>query len=172
MINEGILEKVNHSHWATPVVSIRKSNNKIRLCGDYKVTLNKNLLMDEHPLLTIEELFASMSGGTKFSKLDLTRAYLQLEVDPECREYLTLSTYRGLYRPTRLMYGVASAPAIFQRFMENLLHDIPGVSVFIDDIKITGSDDSTHLKILHEVMHRLNQNNMRINVDKCDFFSK
>ncbi|XP_055522875.1 uncharacterized protein LOC129717057 [Wyeomyia smithii] len=56
------------------------------------------------------------------------------------------------------MYGIASAPAIWQRQMEVILQGINGVSVFLDDIKITGPDDETHLRRLEEVLRRLNQN--------------
>jgi len=88
-----------------------KKNNTIRICGDFSVTINPNLLIDE-PLPTIDELFATMAGGKKFTKIDLQQVYLQLEVREEDRELLTLSTHRGLFRSTRLMYGIASAPAI------------------------------------------------------------
>ncbi|XP_053698840.1 uncharacterized protein K02A2.6-like [Sabethes cyaneus] len=172
LVENGVLEKVNHSAWATPVVAIMKSNNRVRLCGDYKVTVNPNLEIDDHPLPTIEELFASVAGGEKFTKIDLTQAYLQLEVEEGDREVLTLSTHRGLYRPTRLMYGIASAPAIWQRLMEEVLNGIPGVTVFLDDIRVTGPNDFIHLQRLAEVLKRLSTYNMRINIAKCQFFEK
>nr|XP_029709454.1 uncharacterized protein K02A2.6-like [Aedes albopictus] len=171
LVDEGVLEKVNHSDWATPVVPVMKLNNKVRLCGDYKITVNPNLVVDEHPLPTIEELFANVAGGEKFSKIDLSQAYLQLEVDPDQREILTLSTHLGLYRPTRLMYGVSSAPAIWQRLMEEVLNGIPGVTVFLDDIRVTGPTNEVHLQRLEEVLKRLSQYGMRINLDKCVFFA-
>lgn len=146
--------------------------NKIRLCGDYKTTVNPNLIIDDHPLPTIDELFVPMSGGKLFTKLDLNRAYLQLEIDPLCREALTLNTHKGLYQPTRLMFGVASAPAIWQRFIEMVLKDIPGVSVYLDDILITGENDKIHLERIHLVLDRLNSCNMRLNFDKCHLFQK
>ncbi|XP_062713761.1 uncharacterized protein K02A2.6-like [Aedes albopictus] len=170
-VGDGIWERVDHSEWATPVVAVRKAGGRVRLCGDYKITLNPHLLIDDHPLPTVEELFATVAGGETFSKLDLSQAYLQLEVRPEDRDLLTLSTHRGLFRPTRLMYGVASAPAIFQRFMEEILQGIPGVTVFIDDIRVTGPDSKTHLLRLEEVLKRLEKYNLRVNRDKCDFFS-
>ncbi|XP_011688649.1 PREDICTED: uncharacterized protein K02A2.6-like [Wasmannia auropunctata] len=135
----GILIKVNNSEWATPIVPVLKKEGKVRICGDYSVTVNPNLIVDNHPLPTIDELFATMAGGTTFSKIDLKQAYLQLEVREEDQQFLTLNTHRGLYKPTRLMYGLASAPAIWQREIENILKDIPGVTVFLDDIKITDS---------------------------------
>uniref|UniRef100_A0A1B0DIN9 Reverse transcriptase/retrotransposon-derived protein RNase H-like domain-containing protein n=1 Tax=Phlebotomus papatasi TaxID=29031 RepID=A0A1B0DIN9_PHLPP len=109
---DGVLIKVNQSNWATPVVAIFKPSGGVRLCGDYSVTLNPELVIDKHPLPTIDELFADMAGGQRFTKLDLSQAYLQLEVREEDRELLTLSTHLGLYTPTRLMYGVAPAVAI------------------------------------------------------------
>lgn len=170
--NEGILQKIESSEFATPIVPVIKANGNIRICGDFKCTLNPNLIVDEYPLPTLDTLFSSMSGGDKFTKLDLQQAYLQMEVHPEDRKYLTLSTPKGLYRSTRLMYGVASAPAIWQREIENILKDIPGVSVFLDDIKITGPDDDTHFQRLEEVFSRLAKYNIRINYEKCQFFTK
>lgn len=166
---EGVLEKVNFSTWATPIVPVKKSGDRVRICGDYKITVNPNLIVDEHPLPTIDELFANMSGGQKFSKIDLTQAYLQMEVEEDNRELLTLSTHMGLYRPTRLMYGVASAPALFQRNMEQILAGIQGVEVFIDDVKVTGPNDETHIERLNEVFTRLSKHNMRVNLKKSEF---
>ncbi|XP_055614964.1 uncharacterized protein K02A2.6-like [Toxorhynchites rutilus septentrionalis] len=165
------MEKVNHSTWAIPIVPIMKANNKVRLRGDFNVTVNPSLEVDDHPLPTIEKLFATVAGGEKFTKIDLTQAYMQLEVKECDREILTLSTHKGLYRPTRLMYGIAFAPAIWQRLMEQVLNGIPGVTVFLDDIRITGPNNFVHLQRLEEVLKRLSSYNMRIHIEKCRFFA-
>ncbi|XP_062708968.1 uncharacterized protein K02A2.6-like [Aedes albopictus] len=171
LVESGVLVKVNRSEWATPIVPVMKSDNKVRLCGDYKLTVNRCLLVDEYPLPTVNELFSDMAGGEKFTKLDLAQAYLQMMVLPEHQPMLTLNTHLGLYQPTRLMYGVASAPAIYQREISQILQGIPGVTVFLDDVKITGPDDETHLSRLREVLKRFHEYNIRVNVDKCEFFA-
>ncbi|KAK2578442.1 hypothetical protein KPH14_001059 [Odynerus spinipes] len=112
-----------------------------------------------------------MAGGTTFSKIDLRQAYLQLEVREEDQALLTLNTPRGLYKPTRLMYGIASAPAIWQREIENILKGIPGVTVFLDDIKITGTNDTEHLQRLELVFKKLHDYNIKINLEKSTFFT-
>ena len=69
--------------------------------GDNKVTVNSVLEVDQHLLPNPEELFVELSGGKKSSKLDLSRAYQQILFDEDSREYVTIDTHKGLYRPTR-----------------------------------------------------------------------
>lgn len=171
LVEQGVLIKVDTSEWATPIVCVPKAHGEVRICGDYKLTLNPQILVDEHPLPSIEELFSQMSGGDKFTKIDLTKAYLQMEVHPDDQKYLTLSTHKGLYQPTRLMYGIASGPAKWQREIENILKDIQGVAVFLDDIKNTAPNDELHMHRIETVLQRLDEHNMRVNFDKCEFFS-
>ncbi|GBL64616.1 Uncharacterized protein K02A2.6 [Araneus ventricosus] len=90
---EGIIEKVEHSEWATPVVPVVKPDGNIRLCADYSVTLNPNLIVPQHPLPRLEEIFTSLNGGKQFSKLDFKHACLQMKVHPESQKLLTINTH-------------------------------------------------------------------------------
>ncbi len=69
-------------------------------------------------------------------------------------------------------YGISSAPGIFQRTMEVLLQGIPGVTLYIDDILVTGKDDQDHLKSLDEVLARLTKVGLRAKRHKCKFMRK
>ena len=71
--------------------------------------------MDVYPFPTTQDLFAQLAGRKIFMKLDLSCAYEQLEVAPEFEEMLTSNTHTGLYNVNRMMYGIASAPVIFQK---------------------------------------------------------
>ena len=164
---EGIKEKVPHSKWAAPVP---KGDEKIRICGDYKVTVNQSLQVDQYPLPKPEDLFASLAGGAKFSKIDLTQAYLQLQLEEESREFVTVNTHIGLYRYTRLPFGIVSAPAIFQRTMDTILQGLNHVQCYIDDILVTGADDDEHFHNLEEVLVRLGNHGIRVKSSKCTFF--
>ena len=149
---DGILEKVSHSDWASPIVTVPKKDGKYRICGDYKVTINQALDIDQYPLPNPKEIFASLAGGQKFTKLDLSQAYQQLLLEESSRNFTTINTHQGMYRYTRLPFGVASAPAIFQRTMDTILQGIPSVMCYLDDVLITGSDDGSHLKSLQDVL--------------------
>ena len=166
---KGILEKVSHSDWAAPIVAVPKKDGRFRICGDYKVTVNQVLAVDQYPLPKPEDLFATLAGGTVFSKLDLSQAYLQVQLDEKSMPYVTINTHRGLYRQTRLPFGVASAPAQFQKMMDVVLQGIPGVVCYIDDILVSGKDEQSHLESLKEVFTRLEKHGFRLKREKCEF---
>ena len=65
----GIIVPVQHSNWAAPVVPVLKANGTIRLCGDYRVTINKAAKVDTYLLPRVEELFAVLAGGNTFLNL-------------------------------------------------------------------------------------------------------
>ncbi len=109
----GIISKIDRSDWAAPIVVVPKSDKSIRICGDYKVTINQNLEEETYPLPNTEDLFAKLAGGSLFSKLDLAHAYQQLKLDQHSDKYLTINTHCGLYKYHRLSYGVVSALSIF-----------------------------------------------------------
>jgi hypothetical protein len=71
---EGTIEPVQFADWAAPIVPIVKDDKSIRICGDYKVTVNQAVKLDNYPIPKAEDLFATLSGGEKFTKLDMSQA--------------------------------------------------------------------------------------------------
>ena len=168
---EGIISPIEYSPWASGVVPVAKRDTKdVRLCGDYKVTINPVIREDKFPLPRVEDIFAKMAGGKRFSKFDLKNAYLQMEVEETSKQYLTINTHKGLFQYNRLPFGIKTAPSIWQRAMEQTLQGIPNVEVMLDDIIVTGKSDAAHLENLEAVLKRLAEKNLRINVQKCRFF--
>ena len=152
---QGILKKVDSSDWGAPIVPVPKKDGQFRICGDYKVTINQALTVDQYPFHKAEDLFATLANGKHFTKLDLSQAYLQLALEEDSMKYVTINTHQALYQFTRLPFGIASAPAIFQRLMDKILHGLPGVICYINDILITGKDDEEHVRHLAAVLNRL-----------------
>ena len=165
----GVIEPVEFAEWAAPIVPVVKSDRSVRICGDYKVTVNKVATVDTYPLPRIEDLFASLAGGKLFSKIDLGHAYQQIPLAEESKKFVVINTHKGLYRYNCLPFGIASAPAIFQRMIEGILQGIPHVTVYIDDILVTGASDSEHLQNLQEVLTRLEKAGLELKKDKCAF---
>ena len=63
LINLEVIEKIDHSEWTAPIVPVKKPNGKIRICGDYKVTINQYLENPQHPMPCPDELFSKLNGG-------------------------------------------------------------------------------------------------------------
>ena len=97
-----------------------KQDGSVRICGDYKCTVNQVSKLDNYQIPKTEDLLATLGGGNKVTKLDMSQAYQQLLLDEESKKYTTINTHKGLYQYNRLPFGVSSAPGIFQRTMENL----------------------------------------------------
>ena len=166
----GIIEPIQFAEWAAPIVAVLKSDKKsIRICGDFKVTVNSASKVDRYPIPKIDDLFATLGGGQKFTKLDMSQAYMQIPLSEDSKQYVVINTHRGLFRYNRLPFGNASAPGIFQRVMEGVLKDIPGVVVYLDDILITGQTDADHLKSLQETLSRLERGRTKVAKEEVQF---
>ena len=94
-----------------------------------------------------------------FSKLDLSHAYQQLQLEEYAQELLTINTHRSLYRFTRLPFGVSSAPAIFQAVLGHILQGLRIVSKSLPE----------HLQVLDEILKRLDQHGVKLKKSKCVF---
>ena len=166
----GTIDPVQYSEWATPIVPVMKSDGTVRVCGDYKLTVNKVSKLDGYPIPKLDDLYTKLVGGQTFTELDLSHAYEQMLVDENSKELLTINTHKGLYRHNRLPYGVASAPGIFQRTMEGLLQGIPSTGCLLDNFLITGPSTEEHLDNIEKVLRRLLEVGLRFKaVIKCQF---
>ena len=149
-----MIKKTDKSGWASPIVVVPKSNNTVRICGDYKVTISGDVEDKLCVLTSTQDLYASLGGSMVFSKLDLQcipcivmYVYIQLNVYEESQEYLTINTHKGLYSYKKLPYGVK---CVCKQ----------------DDILVSSNDWQENLKILVEVWDRLQQYYLHLKLSK------
>ncbi|XP_063923679.1 uncharacterized protein K02A2.6-like [Zophobas morio] len=172
LVNENILTPVEYSQWASPIVPVLKKNGDIRICGDFKVAVNRNLNTERYHIPKVDNLLAHLGEGTHFTKIDLSQAYAQIELDSESRELVTINTHKGLFSYNRLPYGISSSPAIFQRIIDSLCYKLKGVIAFMDDILVTGATEKEHLENLKLLFNKIQESGLKINLSKCSFFQK
>ncbi|CAB3986642.1 Retrovirus-related Pol poly from transposon [Paramuricea clavata] len=160
-----IIEQVDGpTPWVSPIVVVPKKSGEIRLCVDMREA-NKAVQREKHPMPTVDELITDLNGAIVFSTLDLASGYHQLELHPESRHITTFTTHVGLRRYKRLMFGINAASEIFQNAIANLLV----VRIFRTDIIVYGRDDKEHDENLRGVLNRLQDNNAKLNGEKCSF---
>jgi len=169
LISSGILEPVQTSTWATPIVTPLKANGQVRVCGDYRVTVNKVLKCASSTTPDVEEMLAGLSGSVIFSKIDLQNAFLQIPLSDKSKELTTINTIWGLYRYRFMPFGLTVAPAIFQDAINQVLNGLEGVKAYQDDIIVYASSREKHEIHLAALLNRLRKLNVRINADKSMF---
>ncbi|XP_053967882.1 uncharacterized protein LOC128869366 [Anastrepha ludens] len=164
---QGILEPVEYSDWATPIVPVVEKDGSIRICGDYQSTLNKAIKPHCHQIPAVSTLLASIEGGSIYAKIDLAQAYQQLVVDERSSLLQTVSTHKGAFKVTRLQFGISSPPGIFQSCIENVLQNIPGVLPYFDGIVVMGKSEDELANRLEQIFVRFDKAGLRLRKDKC-----
>lgn len=166
---QNVYSPIEYSDYAAPIVVVKKKNGNLRICGDYSTGLNDALEPNKFPLPTPEQIFTGLTGKKIFSKIDLSDAFLQVELDNEAKKLLTINTHLGLFTVHRLQPGVKTAPGIFQEIMSKMLSGSNGAFAFIDDIVVGSVDEEHHRKDLFDVLSRIEDYGFKLRIDKCNF---
>lgn len=156
-----------------PLIAIKQTNTdgslrKIRVCVDFR-QLNKLLSMDSYTIPKFNELHSMLVGCNYFSVIDLESGYNQVMVSERCRKYMAFRWKGTQYRFKGTPFGINFLPSQFNRMVSHHLRGIPGVIVYIDDIFIASKTMIEHEVAVMDVLVKLTEARMRINITKCMF---
>jgi hypothetical protein len=159
------------SSWASPVVLVRKKDQTVRWCIDYR-KMNELTVKDAYPLPRIDMCLDCLSSASIFSVMDLQSGYWQLEIAESDRDKTAFISNHGLYEYVKMPFGLCNAPSTFQRCIELILRGLQWKTllIYIDDIVIYSSNMEDHIRALDEVLVRLSKAGLKLKPSKCDFF--
>ena len=143
-------------------------NKKLRICLDPR-DLNKALEREPYYTWSIEEIMGKFHGMTRFTIADFNKGYWMVELDPESRKYTMMALGIGRFQWTRLPMGFIVAQDVFQRKLDAIFLDIPGVTGIADDMIIYGRSDLEHDKHLINFLEVCRKNTLTLNPDKMQF---
>ena len=170
LIKSKVLEPVEDSDWATPIVPVVKPDGSVRICADYRITINKAIKPKHHEIPVVSHLLAEIGQEAKvFAKLDLSQAYLQMTVTDKTARAQTIITHRGKFKCNRLQFGVNAAPGEFQSRMLRLIRDLKGVLNYFDDFLIYARNHNELFDRTTKVLSRFNDIGLHIRAEKCIF---
>ena len=167
MLRTGLV-RPSSSPWASPLHMVKKQDGTWRPVGDYRA-INKVTVPDSYPVPNIEHFSSRLHGAKFFTKLDLVKAYHQIPMDENSIPKSAIITPFGLFEFTRMNFGLKNAGATFQRFIDEVVRDLPFVYTFVDDCVIFSSDFASHLQHLEKVFSRFEDYGLRISSAKCQF---
>ena len=172
LLENNLIEQSN-SPWSSPVVLIKKKDQSIRFCVDFR-KLNALTTKDAYPLPRIEEIIEAVGSAKHFSTLDLASGYWQVPLKHEDAIKTAFATHKGLFHFTVLPFGLSNAPGTFQRLMDRVLAKLTWSKclVYLDDIIVFGNSLEQHLSRLEAVFQCLKKANLKIKLSKCDFIQK
>jgi len=144
------------------MVVVPKDSGTVRICVDLK-PLNENVLREVHPIPKMDTTLAQLLGATMFSKLDANSGFWQIPLVKESKLLTTFITLFERFCFNKLPFGISSVPEIFQRHMNNVLSDLPGVLCHVDDVLVYGKDSAEHESRLQATLRRIQAAGITLN---------
>ena len=170
LLERGFIEETC-GEWASPIVTVRKPNGKIRICVDFRKVNAVTPLPFYMP--RIEEVLEATGQAKVISKMDLSKGYYQVRVCPEDRDKTTFVCHKGKFRFTRMHFGVCNAPAVFQTLMEKVLKGLGSIcKVYMDDLIIFSDNWEQHMTHTRKVLTALKAAGLTANPAKCEWGGK
>ena len=182
----GLVEKIdenNPTETASPLHVVRRGS-KVRVCLDMREINDLNIASFNYifPSITEEISILCRHGYDSYFHADCTSAFNQLELDAESRNLTSFPVYtdknKGMYRSTRVVFGMKSAPSLFASVLDRILlglnqpHLDASLRSFIDDICGGARDHETQKKFLQLFFGRLREYNVKLSPSKSKFFQK
>ncbi len=151
-----------------------KKDGTVRLVQDFRA-LNNESYTDKYSMKDVSECIGEIgrSGSTIFITIDLTAGFWQMILHPRARPYTTFTVPgMGQFQWVTSPMGLLGCPASFQRLMETVVNGISNVIVYIDDLLVHSATHEEHLEMLGQLLKRLVQHKIKLNLQKCIFGSK
>ena len=179
LLEQGIIEEApsNGTTWASPVIMVPKvgtgelgtPTKSWRLCADMRM-VNSRTEVDPFPLPRIEELIDRVGSAKYLTKLDMVKGYWQVPLDSESIPVSGFVTSFGHFRWRFMPFGCRNAPATFSRLVRNLLSGLEMFcAAYLDDIIIFSSSWADHKRHIAEVLRRIRNAGLTLNLSKCVF---
>ncbi|KAE8225360.1 hypothetical protein CF326_g7881, partial [Tilletia indica] len=151
-------------------IHLVKQRDKVRFCVDYR-HINSATTPDRYPLPRIDDVLESLRGARWFSSLDAIRGYHQMDVAEDDRWKTAFITHKGLFQYKRVPFGLRSAPAYFQRFMDGLLGPMRWITalIYLDDVVVYTKTLAEHIAALQQLLSAAELAGLRFSPKKCTF---
>ncbi|MBW0570925.1 hypothetical protein O181_110640 [Austropuccinia psidii MF-1] len=168
-----VIRKIGHNEIVeitTPFL-ITWHDGKSRLCGDFRA-LNNYTKADRYSIPRIPHALDKLAKAKYITKMDIMKGFHQNGVKPNSIKLLRKICRMGIYKYTRMPFGIKNTPAHFQRMMDTIFQEgmLQGwIFVYIDDIIIYSETWKDHVQYIDKVLSKFTLINLKISLKKCNF---
>jgi len=173
MLKNGVIKECE-SPWNSPIVCVKKKNSdEIRICLDFR-KLNEITERPIFPIPNVDEILDNLGSAQFFSTIDFGNAYYQVELEESSKLKTAFSSRSQQYCFNRMPFGIAAAPATFQRLMNKVLDDLNWkiAIVYLDDIIVYSRTKEQHIENLKCVFEKIEKSGLKIKLEKCAFLKQ
>jgi hypothetical protein len=171
LLAAGVLRHCS-SDFRSPLIPIKKPDGSLRLVNAYQA-INARTKDDLYPMANPLDILSKAAGKKYISKIDLSKAFLQIPLDESCQEYTAFSCTLGTLCWTRACLGLKNSPRTMQRLKDSLLRKTSRFAgCMIDDVIISSDTFELHLQHVREILSRFRAENLAASVSKSEFLMK
>ena len=168
LVELGII-RPSTSPWSSSIVTVKKTGGAVRICVDFRA-VNNVTQPDPYQMPLIEEILDMLAEARFISKIDLTKGFHQIPIDPVDCAKTAFCTPWGKFEYCFMPFGLRNGPAVFQRLMDSIMHkDLGHARVYIDDIAVFSATWKEHCDHIAQVLTRLKEAGLTANVKKCQW---
>ena len=177
LLKYGLISEVKEQHqYASPAFVVINGDKSTRLVCNYK-HINEGTEDLAYPTPNVESILSSFNNKSLYSKIDIIKAFFNIEVEKESRKYTTIILPWGTYEWNVMPFGGKNAPATWAMASDRIFNNLKDVIKYVDDITVATDkqptkemEDEIHLQRIEELFKRLVKYNLKIKIKKCDFF--
>lgn len=167
------------SESSAPVFFVRdppsesRNQGQLRLVVDYR-DLNGKIELDEYPIPLSRTVMARLPKAKIFTKFDVRSGFSNIRMAPGSEAATAFKTFYGLFEYQVLPMGLATAPSVFQRFINKVLSPYLDLFCFayLDDIIIFSDSEEQHQEHVRLVLEALKRNQLHLKPSKCVWFTQ
>ncbi len=156
--------------FASSILFVKKKDDSLRFCVNYW-KLNALIKRNRYSILLINEVLARIQDSKYLTQLNIITAFNKLQMSSESENLTTFVTFFNIYKYRVMLFELINEPAFFQHYINNVLFEClhKFCQTYLNDILIYSKILKKHRTHVKEVLNKLREVDLQINIDKCKF---
>ncbi len=162
---------IHRSLFVSFVMFMKKTNESLKFCVDYR-KLNQLTKKNKYSLSLIDETLIHLKKIKYFTKLDIKQTFHRIKIiNAKSKNLIIFRTRFDVYKYRVLSFKLCNESIIYQHYINDVFFDYLNnfVFVYIDDILIYNNFKKKHVKHVKQMLQRLRNADLQIDIDKCEF---